>query len=232
MRLTALAVSGVLLSIAQPAAADPIGSAVVIEKDVKATLSGQTRVLAEGARVFEDELISTASASVAQLTLVDLTNLSVGPSSQLKLDKFIYNSTARGGVISLNAARGAFRFVSVRSGSKEYEVRTSNAVIGVRGTEFDVRVAAGQTQVVLHKGLVNLCRNVGGARGWTCVDLKPGQTATVTRTRVALPPRSRPRPGASRRRSRRLGFRRLRSVSPPPGSRRPRRQLQPHRRLL
>ena len=49
------------------------------------------RMLAGGSTVYSKELIHTGDAGVADLRFHDSSNLSVGPKSSVRLDKFVYD---------------------------------------------------------------------------------------------------------------------------------------------
>src|ERR1700680_663434 len=68
-----------------------IGSATSSSNQVTGIVGSESRPIAAGSDVFRDELVRTGDASVAQLLFLDDTNLSVGPRSQVKLDRFVYN---------------------------------------------------------------------------------------------------------------------------------------------
>lgn len=163
-------------------AQDAIGGARVVERDVAGSLGDVHRRVSKGDDVFQDEVITTSVESLAQLELIDLTNLSIGPSAQVKLDRFVFD---RGGkrTMVIAVARGAFRFVSASGDHKEYMVKTPTATIGVRGTRFDVLATAGRTDVILHQGAIDLCNAAGSA----CRRMSPGHSATVTPTRMTRP---------------------------------------------
>ena len=111
-----------------------------------------------GDQVFQDEWVRTAAESLAQLALRDETNVSLGPSSQVKLDRFVFDgsgSTAK--KVLLDATKGTFRFFSGNSPHDAYQVTTPQATIGVRGTVYDVEIEPGRTRVVLQEGAVHVC---------------------------------------------------------------------------
>ena len=61
-------------------------------------------------------------------------------------------------------AKGLFRFVSGQMPKQDVEILTPVAVIGIRGTDFSVEVAAnGATQVTVYSGAVSLAPRGGGS---------------------------------------------------------------------
>ena len=72
--------------------AQQIGVAASIERAMRATAPGQSeRRLTDGADVVADDRINTGSDERGQLLFLDETTLSVAPSSQIVLDRFIYD---------------------------------------------------------------------------------------------------------------------------------------------
>src|SRR5262249_37419938 len=69
----------------------------------------------------------------ADLRLIDHTNLSVGPSSTVRLDKFVYDPKKGSGSVAIDATKGAFRFVTGSQNKSGYKVKTPYGVIGTRG---------------------------------------------------------------------------------------------------
>jgi hypothetical protein len=78
-------------------AAQQIGGAVSIQREVSGQVEGRSRSLATGDEVHQNETIRTGSASSAELGFLDQTRLAVGASAAVKLDRFVFDPTgARG----------------------------------------------------------------------------------------------------------------------------------------
>jgi len=145
------------LAQAEPAA-DEIGTAVVIKREVIATLGADKRDLQEGWRVHRDELLETGAEAQAELKLDDQTKLALGPNAGLKLDEFVIGKSEGVTTIGVNFLKGTFRFITGSEKKESYRIETPSATIGVRGTVFDVYVdGSGDTLVLLHEGEVNIC---------------------------------------------------------------------------
>jgi hypothetical protein len=140
------------------AATPEVGDTVTVKNEVTAETGDAKRKLAKGAKVFQDEVLVTSKTASAEIELLDKTKLAVGSSARIVLDKFIYDASAAPGSISINLAKGAFRFITGSSPKDSYEIKTPTASMGVRGTVFDVYVADdGETVVLLHEGGVDVC---------------------------------------------------------------------------
>jgi hypothetical protein len=131
-----------------------IGVAAAVRNQVTATLSSQQRSLAVGNPVFENETIRTGASSVAQLLFADQTTLSVGPQSEVRLDRYVYNPEQSVGDVAVSLVNGALRFVSGTQDSRSYEVQTPVATIGVRGTIVDFLLIDGRMFAILAEGAV------------------------------------------------------------------------------
>lgn len=117
-----------------------IGSASSVKNRVDGVIGGQSRTLSAGSAVHSNELIRSGDDSVANLLFLDQTKLSVGPKSEVRLDKFVYNPNQRNGAVVVHATRGAYRFVTGVQDSKNYQIKTPYATLGVRGTVLEVVV--------------------------------------------------------------------------------------------
>ena len=99
---------------------------------VKPQAEANTRTLSGGSTVYAKELIHTGDAGVADLRFHDNSNLSVGPKSSVRLDKFNDPNKSAGGV-AVEATRGSFRFVIGSQSRGSYQVKTPYGTLGIRG---------------------------------------------------------------------------------------------------
>ena len=154
-----------------------IGAATEVKNQVSTFRKGTSVRLDQGSSVFRSEAVSTGKASAARLTFLDDTNLAIGPSSRVVLDEFVFSPARTTKALTINLARGAFRFSTGKLDKRAYKIRTSTATIGVRGTVLDIFSADGQTLVTLvDNGAALLC--VTGSQN--CRELTvQGQTFVV-----------------------------------------------------
>jgi hypothetical protein len=95
---------------------------------------GLDRVLRVGTDVQADEIISTAADDRAHLVFLDGTTLTIGPSSSMTIDKFVYDPTTQKGELAVNATKGVFRIIGGRiSKTSTIAVTTPSATMGIRG---------------------------------------------------------------------------------------------------
>jgi hypothetical protein len=149
LRLALVPLALALAAMTVPAvAATNIGAAAAIKNDVK----GSGAALAVGSRVFQNEKITTGAESLAQLMFLDETTLSVGPKSEVTLDKFVFNPSQGGGSAVFSATKGAFRFITGSQDPRNYTIKTPVATIGVRGTIVDCFLVAGGLVCIVEEG--------------------------------------------------------------------------------
>jgi len=92
------------------------------------------RVLRVGIDVQANELITTKDNDRAHLLFLDGTALTVGPNSQLTIDKFVYDPDTKKGELAITASKGVFRLVGGKiSKTAQVNINTPAASIGIRG---------------------------------------------------------------------------------------------------
>src|SRR5262249_51443209 len=104
-----------------------IGKASSVKTQADGSIAG---TLSAGNDVHVSETVRTGNAGQADLRFIDHTNLSVGPSSSVRLDKFVYDPKKGSGSVAVDAAKGAFRFVTGSQKKGNYKVNTPYGTIG------------------------------------------------------------------------------------------------------
>lgn len=147
------------IALAAPSlAADKVGEAVRISTRV----TGQGGALATGDAIYRDERIRSNASGVGAFVFEDGTKLAIGPNSNVVIDRYVYAGNSKVKRLTLGATKGTLRWISGKSGHKAYRIETPSGTLGVRGTAFDIYVAAnGLTAVTLLNGAAEFC----GARG-------------------------------------------------------------------
>ena len=138
-------------------AQEHIGSTALARNDVTRESAGASAPLVTGDPVFRNETVRTGPDSNARLVFLDSTNLGVGPTSSVKLDQFVYVGQSNGQKMTVNLAKGVFRFTTGVLDKKAYEITTPTAAIGVRGTVLDIAVQGPDTRVTLVEGQALVC---------------------------------------------------------------------------
>jgi hypothetical protein len=151
------AIGGTDIGSAQP----KIGKAVTTKDRVEGVTERGPAPISAGSEVYVDELVRTGVSGMAQLLFMDHTNLSVGPVTEIRLDKFVYDPNGTSGNVVVVASEGAFRFITGAQPHRDYTIRTPYTTLGVRGTQFLVVLNRDREQIQLITGEV-IVRTISG----------------------------------------------------------------------
>lgn len=109
--------------------------------------AGPARVLVVGSDVFRNERITTEANGQAHLLFLDQSALTLGPSSEVILDRFVFDPDSGVGQLAMSASRGVFRFIGGQiSKNTPVTVRTATSTIGVRGGTLLIDMATPEAQ--------------------------------------------------------------------------------------
>jgi hypothetical protein len=172
-----------------------IGAAAKVVNSVYGALESnqQTHWLRTGLDVFQNETIVTAENSASRVMFRDSTQLSIGPTAQVKLDRFVFDPNPAASAVAISFVKGVFRFSSGSLPKQNYSLHTPAATLAVRGTVFTVFVAPNGSELIsVESGTVYVtCR-----RGLT-VAVNAGQTTYISSPQgTAAPPTQSPPPPA------------------------------------
>ncbi|MEM7443978.1 MAG: FecR domain-containing protein [Pseudomonadota bacterium] len=117
-----------------------VGITDVVQRQAVGTLVTQIRALRISDAIFFNEIVETGPESATRVTFLDDSSLSLGPSSEVVIDRFIYDPASNTGEFVLSLTEGAFRFASGDLDSESYTIETPVGTIGIRGTVIDVAV--------------------------------------------------------------------------------------------
>jgi hypothetical protein len=112
------------------------GSAFIVRQN--ATLPARP-----GEPVFATDALRTGVDGAVGVTLMDDTRLSLGPSSEVRLERYLYAPGENGFGMVLSFVRGVAAYVSGRMAKlapDSIRLETPGAIVGVRGTTVAVRV--------------------------------------------------------------------------------------------
>jgi hypothetical protein len=155
-----------------------VGEAALVKNEVIRVNAAGNSQINVGDGLLRDEVVRTGLDSATRLVMADSTNLSLGPSSTITLDRTVFDDEHSYREIAVRLTTGAFRFVTGHSEKAAYKITTSVATIGVRGTILDILAQRGKTTVVLQEGASSVC-----TLSFQCVELtQPGETAIITST--------------------------------------------------
>lgn len=105
--------------------------------------AGQRMPATIGMPVQEKDVVTTGADGAVGITFTDNSMLSAGPNSVLALDRYAFDSATGKGTLEANLAKGTLAAVSgkmVKKSPESMRIRTPAAIMGVRGTEFVVKV--------------------------------------------------------------------------------------------
>jgi hypothetical protein len=131
-------------------------------------------LLEVGAALEVGDLLKSGPIGQAQLRFIDDTKMVLGPNSALTLDTYLLRNPETFENLAINTLRGSFRFISGKSDSEAYSIRTANATIGVRGTALDISSRTAASGILAYVGHVTICNPRG-----ECLVAKPGDCVDV-----------------------------------------------------
>jgi hypothetical protein len=140
MRWTIAVVAALFAVTAYP---NDIGQIKTVSGTVHVERDGQRLAAAPGMNVRQADTLVTGANGAVGVTFLDNSRLSAGPASVLEIERYNFNSTTHAGQFDASLKKGSLAVVSgkmVKQTPGSMRVRTPSSVMGVRGTEFTVRV--------------------------------------------------------------------------------------------
>jgi hypothetical protein len=128
---------------APPIAQKPIAQIKKVTGQAAVLRSGERRPAKVGDMLFVKDVIETGSDGGIGITFIDNTVFSAGPSSQIAIDEFLFDSTDFRGSMLAKMRQGTLAVVSgdiARSTPGAMKITTPTAQLGVRGTTFAIQV--------------------------------------------------------------------------------------------
>ena len=125
------------------AEAPPIAQIKKVTGQAAVLRSGERRPAKVGDVLFVKDVIETGSDGGIGITFIDNTVFSAGPSSQIALDEFQFDSNDFRGAMLADMRQGTLAVVSgdiARSTPGAMKIKTPTAILGVRGTTFAIQV--------------------------------------------------------------------------------------------
>jgi hypothetical protein len=136
---SASALLGLSLALATaigPAAAEKVGVAAAVNPDAFSSLAGAPKSqLNIGKSIFFNERIATTTSGLVQVLLVDGSTFTVGPDSDLVIDKFVYDANKGTGQIAASFSKGVIRFFGgkISKSDNAVTIKTPAGAMAVRG---------------------------------------------------------------------------------------------------
>ncbi len=130
------AIAGVFyLFVCQLALAEPVGNASAIKPAATQSAGpGSSTDLRLRDPIIRNAELATAEQGALEVTFLDGSKLSMGQSSRLTVDKYVYAGPGGAGEQSVRFTKGLFRFVSGSIPKDKVKIETPTVTIGIRGT--------------------------------------------------------------------------------------------------
>ena len=203
MRAIMILIISLLLVLPTAALAEIVGHLTQVEGRVELLKGGKLPVTAGKVQdgVEPGDVLRTKSLSRAQVTFMDNTSLTLSPESRIAIEEYAFDPAKGKRSVVLQLFQGLAHFMVTqvfKAQEPDFLVRTHTGVLGVRGTDFGIRLSPNDSTFLNFKGLVrvgNIFPEVGGtfkkadkiafSLGGATVDLKDMRGTRVTR---GLPP--------------------------------------------
>ncbi|MFT5390524.1 MAG: hypothetical protein ACI8PT_000709 [Gammaproteobacteria bacterium] len=139
-----------ILALAVPTAwaaegsADVIGRVKMVRGDAFIQRATGQVAAEPGTTLTGSDVLVTGSNGQLGVTFADNSRFALGPNTEIELQTFSFNTTTHEGQFESNIKRGRLSVISGRiakSSPDAMTVRTPSQILGVRGTEFLVRVS-------------------------------------------------------------------------------------------
>jgi hypothetical protein len=126
------------------------GTVTFLSGEATRSAAGKTEKLVPGAPVIEGDLLETQRRTRLEVKLADGSLLRLGPTSRVTLESAAFGKSPEERKVSAKLLAGKIWANVARAvgGEARFEVRTGNAVAGVRGTTFRVDAATDRSVVV------------------------------------------------------------------------------------
>ena len=145
-------IAGLILSAATvallsaAALANEVGQIKTVKGTAHIERGGQKLPATIGAKVLQSDAVVTGADGSVGITFIDNSLLSAGPNSTLAIERYAFDPTTHAGAFDTRLTRGTLAVVSGKIAKQTpgaMTVKTPAAILGVRSTEFVVRVDDG-----------------------------------------------------------------------------------------
>jgi len=143
MKFPSVTLLAFLALLATPLWAEDIGQVKVTSGTAHIQRGTERLPVSVGTRVQMSDTVVTGSDGSVGITFSDNTLLSAGPNTVLVLEEYSFDSTTHDGKFNARVDRGSLAIVSGKIAKQSPDamvVKTPSSLLGVRGTEFLVKV--------------------------------------------------------------------------------------------
>jgi hypothetical protein len=143
------------------AQAEVVGRLTLVEGQVDILRGGQlpaTPVKVDDG-VQPGDVLRTKSLSKAQITFIDNSTLSIAPESRVGIEAYMFDSAQNKRNAVLQLFQGLAHAVVnkvLTSAEPDFVIKTHTAIMGIRGTEFGIRVHPNSSTILNFMGLIQV----------------------------------------------------------------------------
>lgn len=108
--------------------------------------------ISSGDPILLGDLIRSGPDGSLQILLLDQTTFTVGPNSEMVIDKFVYDPETGTGELAATTLKGTFRFISGKIAAKDptaVTIKTPVATMGIRGTSANIHTTISRSLFLL-----------------------------------------------------------------------------------
>ena len=143
------------------AQADAVGRLTQVEGKVDILRTGQLPAIPVKVNdgVQTGDILRTKSKSKAQITFIDNSTLTISPESRVSIESYMFDSSQnkRNAVIQLFQGLAQVAVSKIfKATEPDFVVKTKTAIMGVRGTDFGVRIYPNSSDVLNFEGLLQV----------------------------------------------------------------------------
>ena len=182
----------IIITISSFAFAENVAIVKVLRGEAHVLTLGKTTKLNVNDWLKSGDVVKTAEKSFVKIIFIDKSQMNIGPSSEMKIHKYAGDEA---GVIDLvkGKIRSQVTKDYLQNGKSKLLIKTPNAVMGIRGTDFLISTNGRTTSTVLFEGTVvfNKLENAGSlsnSRLEEIVDrgvrVAPGEFSVVDKERT------------------------------------------------
>jgi hypothetical protein len=129
---------------------------------------GKRRIVAVGSKLFEGDIVTTQANSTAVLTFTDTSQVALRADSKLSVKQFSYKPESPSeDKAQFKLVKGGLRtltgLIGKRGNPDAFSLKAEAATIGIRGTDFSVRLCKGDCLDVLPTNMTKLNTPQSGA---------------------------------------------------------------------
>jgi hypothetical protein len=132
------------LALATGVYAQDVGEIKTVKGAAHVERAGKKLPVAAGMQLRQADTIVTGADGAVGITFLDNSLFSAGPNSVLVINKYRFDTTTHAGEFDASLNKGSLAVVSgkmVKQSPESMRIRTPSSIMGVRGTEFVVKVA-------------------------------------------------------------------------------------------